>query len=254
MSHVKVAFCCTGDLTFSYKCRLLHSFKSATMGTWDFTQEESTVELTYTISALDLTERRDVSLNSGMRKLGRSMQLLIPLTDRRTNETLGEEQQVSHLKKFQRMVRLFHLKWDKLRSENGIVHGIEINVAVTLDNSGVVFSIHIDNRTDLVVENVHWPCLRDLQPANKDAEFVRHHHYYGTTIRRTIWPRFQTFPGYYGTEVPTIAGSDGLYVAILPFLLFYWKQELVDYTWELMTAAQSWSHGTRTFIQPPRSL
>lgn len=136
-------------------------------------------------------------------ELGLSFRLLVPLSEeRRNNPVFGEKQKLSALE-INPDGHSASFLWDGVTSEFGGWHNIRLTLHVTLDTHQALFSMTVENNTDLVVENVYCPYLGDVQhPA--EAEWFRTFTYnYASAIEWRLWPQYDNLRGYYGVDYPT---------------------------------------------------
>lgn len=134
--------------------------------------------------------------------LGRSFRLLVPLPSRRHNQVDGLDQEPARFDACEGAVR-FH--WDRVRSRHGGEHPIAVHLTVLVLEDRVVFTAEIDNRSELTVENVHYPCLGELRPPDRQREFAALGQYAGGASRTVLWPEFTNAAGFCGVDHPTFA-------------------------------------------------
>jgi hypothetical protein len=132
----------------------------------------------------------------------RPFDLLIPLPGRRRNRTREVPQKPPRVNVSGNGASVV-LEWDSVVSEHGGVHDIAVSASYTVEEEALVCAITVDNKSDLVVENVAFPCLTDLQPPDRAAPFGTFSYTYGTARRHQLWPRFDNLTGYFGFDRPT---------------------------------------------------
>jgi hypothetical protein len=135
--------------------------------------------------------------------LGLSFYLLLPLPERRNNPVLGEKQPVSsvavapdgHGARF---------VWDTVTSEYGGVHDIRVTMDVRLTEQQAIYSMSIDNQSNLIVEAVYCPYFGDTQRP-PDAEWFKTFIYrYASAAEYPIFPTFANLRGYFGVDYPLL--------------------------------------------------
>jgi sugar phosphate isomerase/epimerase len=177
--------------------------------------------------AIDRASGSLVALDSerlGWRALGaarsaRPFELLLPLEQLRRNRTRGARQPTPATEVSAGGDAL-ELRWDRVESEAGGEHDVAISAAYRLDGDALVCTMEIENRSPLVVENVYFPCLSDLQPLPTGTKLDFFTYEYATARRRGLRPHFTNTPGYFGVDRPTIIQSPhAIAVPGSPFLL-----------------------------------
>lgn len=193
--------------------------------------------------------------------LGQSFRLLVPLPGRRHNYVDGLDQAAARVSESAETVTF---EWDTVHSEHGGEHAIAVRLRVSALERGIVFVAEVDNRSDLVVENVHYPCLADLRPPDVQREFGAVGHFPGGARRTVLWPRFDNAMGFCSVEHPTFANVPGnalgaVGAPVTPFLLLddgrrglYWgvdepSAELVAWHGELHPG---WSDSLDSRVAP----
>ncbi len=150
---------------------------------------------------------RDLSGGGDWRPLSsarsaRPFDLLIPLPGRRRNRTREAPQRPPRVTVSGDGASVL-LDWDSVVSEHGGTHDISVSARYALDGEALVCAVTVRNDSQLVVENVAFPCLTDLQPPDRASRFGTFSYAYGTARRHQLWPRFDNLTGYYGFDRPT---------------------------------------------------
>ena len=92
--------------------------------------------------------------------------------------------------------------WSKLNSPHAGVLDITLRTTVTLQDSGLVFTTDIDNRSNLPVETLAYPILGDMAIPTHTKTLHQGSWGYGVMSREELFPRFINEPGYFGTDHP----------------------------------------------------
>lgn len=111
---------------------------------------------------------RLVSLKTGWEilnrsHLGLSFRLLLPLPERRNNPVYGEKQKVSDIKVSPDNSKITFI-WNSVISEYGGRHDIRVVIEVKSNGQQILFTPHIDNHSEYIIENFYCPYLGDVQP------------------------------------------------------------------------------------------
>lgn len=158
--------------------------------------------------------------------LGLSFRLLVPLASddpldvefaarmgrpqpsRRNNAVYGEKQALSDLQIAPDGTGAV-FTWDNVVSELGGPLPIKVVLTVTLTARQAVYAVTVENRSPHIVENVYCPYLGDVQhPA--DAEWLKTFLYsYASAQEWSLWPTYQNFRGYFGSDYPVQFGPWG---------------------------------------------
>ncbi|RDV45204.1 hypothetical protein DOE76_08030 [Leifsonia sp. ku-ls] len=133
-------------------------------------------------------------------ELGSAFRLLVPLEGRRNNIAEGTEQAPPRVEHGERAVE-FH--WPRVVSRHGGPHEIAVRQRYELTDGRLIVRTAVDNRSDLIVENVYSPVLGDLRPPVPDGTLTAYRHDYGSGMAQPMWPHFQNSVGYHGVDVPT---------------------------------------------------
>ncbi|WP_328400418.1 DUF6259 domain-containing protein [Nocardia sp. NBC_00403] len=136
----------------------------------------------------------------GREPLGISFRLLLPLEGRRNNSVFGVHQRPPSIEADGTSIEL---RWNGVRSQFGGEHDIRIVQRYRLDGRRLTVETNVDNRSDLIVENVFSPCIGDLRPAPGDTRLESIGHDYGAGSRQRLWPTYENNVGYFGVDVPT---------------------------------------------------
>ncbi|MCL2478339.1 MAG: DUF6259 domain-containing protein [Treponema sp.] len=134
-------------------------------------------------------------------KLGLSWRLLLPLEDRRDNNAWGHLQKKPVMNNTAAGVSF---TWDGIQSEFGGSHNIRIVTLCEIKNGQAVFSMKIENRDSVYVENVYYPYLGDLRRPADCSRFTLEHGNYNNLIGMELYPVFHNTRGYYGDDFPVV--------------------------------------------------
>lgn len=153
---------------------------------------------------------RLVSLKTGWEilsrpHLGLSFRILVPLPGRRNNPVYGEKQEVSDIKVSPDNSKVTFI-WNSLISEYGGRHDIRLIIEVKSNGQQIVFTPHIDNHSEYMIENVYCPYLGDVQPPSSSEWFRTFLYNYGSAQEWSLYPIYQNMRGYYGVDYPTQVG------------------------------------------------
>ena len=132
--------------------------------------------------------------------LGQSFQMLVPLPDRRYNNAYGTKQKVPQVKQGRDAITFI---WDGIVSDHLRASlPIKFTGTVTLNESGLVYSGSIDNRSDYEVEYICWPYFGELSVPDKDDNLWWQSMNYAQNIQSEIYPYFGNHKGYHGVDYP----------------------------------------------------
>ncbi|MCL2362996.1 MAG: DUF6259 domain-containing protein [Defluviitaleaceae bacterium] len=136
--------------------------------------------------------------------LGLSFQLMVPLSEElRHNNVLGEKQKLDSVVESKDSLT-FH--WKGVESERGGKHPINVTIRVAVEGKQIVYYPSIDNKSEYTVEAVHVPYLGDVRPP-ADAQWLKSFHLvYANAAEGNLWPTFDFWQGYFGTNNPTQYG------------------------------------------------
>lgn len=99
--------------------------------------------------------------------------------------------------------------WNQVESAFGGVHDIAVSATIRLTDEAAFFSMEIDNQSDLVVENLYYPCFAAVTPPDWDKNFEFFTRSYINPVRMPIYPNFQNTRGYFGVDHPIMySGSN----------------------------------------------
>lgn len=132
-------------------------------------------------------------------ELGLSFQLVLPLPGRRNNPVLGEKQRLTSYEANEQAVTFV---WDGLTSEHGGQHNIRLTLKICLEGRQAVYTLNIQNHSELTVENVYCPYLGDVHQPGDEAWFKSFSYNYAAAQEFPLWPTFQNQRGYYGIDYP----------------------------------------------------
>ena len=177
------------------------------MGT--FTLQNETLELQFDAETGALVGL--IARDSGWRildrhHLGMSFRLLLPLAGRRKNLVHGERQRATTVDVDQDGRRAT-IGWDAVTSEHGGRHEVAVTLVVALSARQAVFTISIDNRSELTVENVYCPYLGDVRRPAADEWFKTFGCSYADPQQASLWPTFDNLRGYWGFDYPVQLGA-----------------------------------------------
>ncbi len=135
---------------------------------------------------------------------GEAFALGIPVPGRAANQALASRQPAPTWEVGQdRAVAT----WSQVWSEFGGRHEISVVMGLQVRGPAIIVEVSIGNATpDLWVEEVRSPVLAGVRPA-ADA-LTMFQPFYGTAVRRSMFPSFENMPGYWGVRRPTIL-TDG---------------------------------------------
>src|SRR5579875_3854290 len=174
--------------------------------------------LTAALTTLEVGDGRWVMASTP--DLARSFTLLLRRADNTNTYVLGRDQQPVSLDTAADG-RTVSIAWGPVRAEDGVEHDIRLVGTVAVDGDGLVWRMDIDNRSQLIVENVLWPQLGDVRPSDPTASVTSFCYQYAGARRRTLWPTFTNVYGYFGVERPTMVNEPTPWVGnpMAPFML-----------------------------------
>lgn len=149
---------------------------------------------------------------------GLGFSLRIPLDGRRNNVAESGEQDAPE---WRGADGLLVARWRTLRSQHGGEHEIGVEVTVRAVLERLVFTLTVDNRSELEVEDVFFPRIDGLRAPKPGQDLSAFTYRYSAGRRRPLWPTFENVPGYYGVDVPTYLneGEGTVGAPVAPFIL-----------------------------------
>ena len=101
-------------------------------------------------------------------------------------------------------------RWSTLRSAHGGVHDVAVRITVRAEDERLIFTMSITNGSELEIEDVVFPRLDGIRPAEEGGRLGTFAYRYAGARRTSLWPRFENGPGYFGTDHPSILSeADG---------------------------------------------
>ena len=150
---------------------------------------------------------------------GLSFHMLLPLPGRRNNPVLGERQRPAAIEVDQDGRRMT-VSWHGVESVHGGRHDVSVRERVHLDERRAVFELTIENRSDHVIESVHFPSLADVRPPQDEEQFSLFLPAVGSAQEWPLRPRFENRRGYWGVDRPTqYGGANSCGPPMAPFVL-----------------------------------
>lgn len=174
-------------------------------------RDASVVRLTSRLRPWTVVQRRTV---------GSGFALRIPLDGRRNN-VADSGSQAPPTWEVDPATGAVTATWHGVVSEHGGAHDVDVVLQVRGDGRRLVFGLEVDNRSDLVVEDVRFPRLDGLRPPTETPTLSAFSYRYAAGRRRPLWPTFDNVPGYYGVDVPTYLneGEGTVGAPVAPFVL-----------------------------------
>ncbi len=136
----------------------------------------------------------------------RPFELLLPRPDNRANRTRAARQPRPELTEGGDGTAV-ELRWPQVVSEGGGAHEIALTAGYALDGDALVCRLEVENRSALVVENVTFPCLTDVQALPSGDQLDLFTYAYASAQRGHLRPSFTNVPGYFGVDRPTLLPS-----------------------------------------------
>jgi len=191
-----------------------------TTSTWQLELDPATAAITAIRCSGDAAEP-DWTV-PGRPELGQSFRLLTPLPDRRHNYVEGLRQDPPVVRRSEDGTSVT-FSWTRVRSEHGGDHQIGLVLTVAIVDGRAVFTADVDNASDVVVENVHYPTLGDVRPP-PDDELYAFGHFASGASRTMLWPHFDNAMGFCSVRHPTFANVSNNTLAsvgapVVPFIL-----------------------------------
>jgi len=147
-------------------------------------------------------------------KLGLSWRIMLPLENRRDNNAWGHLQNKPIMNKTAAGVSFI---WNSIKSEFGGNHNIRVTALCEVKNGQAVFSMKIENRDSVIVENVYYPYFGDVRRPKGCSRFVLEHANYNNLVKMELYPSFPNTRGYYGNDYPQVI--TGAAPSVYPFAL-----------------------------------
>jgi len=190
---------------------------------------------------LALTNKKTGWRLQGREKLAMCFRMLVAMPERNNNPVLGEKQILSAVRRSEDGQTLV-FTWQHLLTEHGGEVDITFRGTVALAGAQLSFRGEVENRSPYPVEDVSYPCIGDLRSPEPGQPFHRMNPTYIGMQKTSLYPRFMTERGYWGTDEPVQIVSDpynsfvlactekeGLYVGFRETQLKY----LVEYAFDL---------------------
>ncbi len=133
---------------------------------------------------------------------GLGFAIRLPLAGRRNNVALSEDQDPPTWD-VDSSTGAATATWGSLRSAHGGVHHVAVSITVRAQDERLVFAMSIANDSELEIEDVVFPRLEGVRPAEADGQLRTFAYRYAGARRTQLWPRFENGPGYFGTDHPT---------------------------------------------------
>jgi sugar phosphate isomerase/epimerase len=134
-------------------------------------------------------------------QLGLSFRLMLPMEGKRNNPVWGEQQKLTSME-HDHEKNCVKFYWDSVVSAFGGEQDIRVVQSISLTERQAIYETTIDNRSELVVENVYSPYLGDLRHPKDSEWFKTFHFHYATAAQWNLWPTFDNLRGYYGVDFP----------------------------------------------------
>ena len=132
--------------------------------------------------------------------LGQSFQMLIPLPDRRYNNAYGTKQKAPKVKQERNVITFV---WDGIVSDHLTTPlPVKFTGTITLNESGLVYSGSVDNRSAYEVEYICWPYFGEVSIPDKDDNLWWQSINYSQSMQSEMYPYFSNHKGYYGVDYP----------------------------------------------------
>ena len=151
--------------------------------------------------------------------LGLGFSLLVPLDGRRNN-TVDSRDQQPPVWEVAADGTSASAEWARVRSEHGGEHEIAVRMTVSAEGDRLVFSLTIDNRSELVVEDARFPRVGDVQQSSADRPLHSFMAGYADGRRRPFRPRFLDSVPYFGVDRPAYINAPMEQSATAPYTPF----------------------------------
>jgi hypothetical protein len=151
--------------------------------------------------------------------LGLGFSLLVPLDGRRNNPVDSREQPPPAWEIADDGTSAV-AKWARVRSEHGGEHDIAVRMTVCVEGERLVFSLTIDNHSELMVEDARFPRVGDVRQASADRPLYSFMAGYADGRRRPFRPRFLDSVPYFGVDRPAYINDPMEQSAAAPYTPF----------------------------------
>lgn len=147
--------------------------------------------------------------------LALSWRMMVPMEDKRNNEAWGHLQKNAPECEYDEN----HVKfvWKEIETQFGGVHKIAVTTECTIQDDQAVFSMHIDNNDQYIVENVYYPYIGDLYRPNNAKNFKFQHGAYNGLKTYEMYPTFPNCQGTHSVDYPTLCMEDHVNPPMNPF-------------------------------------
>ena len=188
--------------------------------------QNQNMRLTFSPETGALTQA--VSLKTGWRafdrpELATPFILQIPMPDRqkKNNLALGENHRLA-CHELSADGRHLKLCWQKVTSQFGGTHDIDLEMTVDLDEAQATFALTIDNRSPYIVESASYPVIADLRAPEGCKKLEASCFSYCSQHSWEVWPHFSNHLGYFGFDTPIQAnrGAPGT-----PYTIYHDQQQ-----------------------------
>lgn len=142
----------------------------------------------------------------GRPHLGLSWRMMLPVKDHRNNNAWGHLQE--NAPECTVGENSIAFRWKGITSELGITHEITVTTVCKTDMDQLVFSMHIENGSEGIVENVYYPYLGDLHRPAGAKRFTFSHAGYCQMNTFEMYPTFRNMMGTWSTLYPTMKVDD----------------------------------------------
>ncbi|HAN70377.1 MAG TPA: hypothetical protein DCQ36_02145 [Actinobacteria bacterium] len=151
--------------------------------------------------------------------LGLGFSLLVPLDGRRNNPVDSREQPPPAWEIADDGTSAV-AEWARVRSEHGGEHDIAVRMTVCVEGERLVFSLTIDNHSELMVEDARFPRVGDVRQASTDRPLYSFMAGYADGRRRPFRPRFLDSVPYFGVDRPAYINDPMEQSAAAPYTPF----------------------------------
>lgn len=135
--------------------------------------------------------------------LGLSFYLLMPLPDRRNNPVFGEKQSAPALVASPDGTAV-RFTWNGITSEFGGKHDVTVTIDIRLTERQAVYTMTLENRSELIIESAYCPYLGDVQRPSGAEWFKTFIYRYASAHEGNLFPVFDNMRGYFGVDHPTL--------------------------------------------------